>query len=280
MPVDAKQWLSDLLKDGGIEDDAARKVVEQLATNEKIAKRVQNDVGLQSEFNRKMNEISEQEKGVKGYWEQLDQWAKDKAAEYQQLQTSATKAGARAAALEAYVRQIGGDPNDASVGEKPATTTIQQDQSGQWVTKEQYRKDFETHAVNAGATMKDVGYLTGHHYKRFNEPLDWDALEKFAVDGKHTNLRAAYAAWIDPRAKEIDQQQRKTEIEAARAEGYAAAAAKAGMPTDTAGPGPTPSMFFTRPADPALPPNATEWERDQFFAQEFGRDAAAGAKPI
>jgi sulfur carrier protein ThiS len=282
MPVDAKQWLADLLKEAGVEDEGARTAIEKLAANEKVAKKVAVEVGLQSEFNRRMGELDKQQEASKQYWQDLDAWGKGKKAEFDKAVRTASHATARTAAYAAYLQSNGFDPEQVATGlpVAPGTGTVVKTEEGQWVSKAQYEKDLQTYAANVGTTMKDIGVLTGQHMHRFGgEPLDWDAFEEFMRKGNYTAPRAAYKDWIEPRVKEMEQTTRKAEIDAARAEGYAAAASKAGMPTDTNAPGPTPGMFFTRPAETGLPPNATEWERDQYFAREFERDALSAASP-
>lgn len=110
---------------------------------------------------------------------------------------------------------------------------------------------------------KSFSRISQDHMVRFKEPLDVDAVEKFALE-KGLPLDRAYNDYIAPRVEKARNEDIEARIKAAREEGAREARTRAGVPHDAKPSLPHP-LFDQKHVKAEELPNAERAAKDAFF---------------
>lgn len=230
-----KNAFEDLLE--SIPDEEDRKA---LATLGGKYKEVKDGVLRQSDYSRKMNDLSEEKKGVQADLEQLSNWrawrrdnwddttdttkeeraAQERISELNQeldLLKSAQESGMNFEEVQAYVdKQM----------EKRGTVTkdyLEKEFRGKLVDKEFYQKDVDqklnAYTANMGYIYEETTPMMFQHYKEFDEVLKPAEVLKYANEHGIKDLNKAYEAMVSPRRGEISKKVQEEAITKAREEG-------------------------------------------------------------
>jgi hypothetical protein len=89
-----------------------------------------------------------------------------------------------------------------------------------------------TFAERTAKVLKDAIKASQDHMKRFGEPLDVDACEKYAVE-HNLPPDMAYKEYIEPKAKEMETKAWEAKITAAKEEAIKDYASRNKLPIDT-----------------------------------------------
>lgn len=210
MAVDTKQYLEELLKEAGVSDDNVKQAVSNFFGNEKVAKRLGDDILRQQDYSRNMDSLKAEQKRTSDYYQSLVTWEAEEKARWD----------------AEHARNGNGNGNGNGA-------------TGEYLTKKdleaidkKYQDEMNRREGLQIALLKDGMRLASQHVHEFHEPLDTDALEKIAVDKKLT-LRAAYEDMVSGRRAEAQQSAFAAKLAAAREEGARDFASKHKIPVDT-----------------------------------------------
>lgn len=241
--MDAKEYLSNLLKTAGVAADKQQAV---LATfdDPTVLKALDDDLVKgrlrQDEFSRKMDELATKDK------KQQD-WYATTLKQYNDTVALENEYRAKIAAL-------GQDPNDPNLHNgRPLTNPV-----GEVLTKAQVEEMLAKRDGNVISIVKGAMKYATDHLHRFGQPLDPDALEKIAVE-KNLPLEQAYMQLIAPKLEEKQKADFDAAIARAREEGAKDFASKHKVPMDTQPK--EPHLIFDRQQDSTLPPAGPLRER-------------------
>ncbi len=120
--------------------------------------------------------------------------------------------------------------------------------------------------------LKEVPKVQLDYYRKFNEDLDMDAIEKLAISKHGGNVRAAYTEYIQPKLDTIREEKHKKELEAAREQGMKDALSRR-TPTDNRQREASP-LFSSAPKE--KDPNAAR----EAFLQAYDDDSLRANNPI
>lgn len=216
VPIDLKQYATELAKNAGVPDDQVQAFINVLG-NEKVSKELSDRMLAKDDYSRSMDGITaERRKNADWYANQL------KIAE--QNQKVVDEANAR---ILAYKEIYGELPDDGTPQRRAA--------NGQYLSKEDFDKAMKEELAKRDgqfiAVTKDAMYCSSDYLKRFNEVLDPTALEEFAVKSG-LPLKAAYTEFIKPRVDAATNASWDEKLKAAREEGRIEGS-KNKVPTDT-----------------------------------------------
>lgn len=222
--ADVKKYIEELAQAAGVSDDQKQAFLQAL-DNAKFAKAIDDGILRHDDYSRNMDTLrADKEKFEKektGY----SDWYKQSLAAFEKNKQVVAQ----------YEQQYG--PLDGSDPKLVASPTNA-------VTKEELQKAMDEYSGKAVFIAKKAAQVSVDYFKRFNEPLDMDAFEKFALE-KGLPIDAAYDAFIRPRVSELDQKNIDERIKAAKEEGLREGRSQSNLPVDTAPKAPHP--FFDRP---------------------------------
>lgn len=198
--MDAKQYAELLLQEAGVSDEAQRKAFLDVIGNEKAAKRLSEDVMMHADYARNMDKLRKQEQDNAAYYQKLLDWEKTAQQQLEQQQP--------------VIQQV-----------QPDLTKFQDELSKSWEKKLAERDGQFLGLLKVGMT------LASRHAVEFKEPLDTAAIEKIAVE-KQLPLAQAYDEYVAPRRAQAQAEQRKAELENAKAEAVRDFASTHKIPVD------------------------------------------------
>lgn len=201
--MNALEYAKQLAQSAGLDAEQEANFLKVVA-NEKISKSLEEGMMLRSDYSRNMDSLKAEQQKTTAYYADLLKW-KD---------TEQAKVDAALA--------------NAGNGDHAVVQPVQSD----FVSKKDMEAELARREGLTISLLKDGLKLATTHMWEFKEPLDTDALAKVAVERGMT-LSGAYAEMVGPRRAEIQAATRKTELEAARAEGAREFASKHKIPVDT-----------------------------------------------
>jgi choline dehydrogenase-like flavoprotein len=234
MAIDSKKYFEELMESAGVSDETAKQAILNFASNEKVSKRLSDDVLRQQDYSRNMDALTaEKNKWGNWYQEALTTFNKNERAMEQTLREKA--------AYEAMY----GPLNGQQTVQQPVIQPVQQD----FISK----KDFEAELTRReqqtlGLFQKGLNISTRHLYE-FKEPLDTDALVKSAVE-KQIPLEQAYEQMVAPRRTELAQKKYADDLAKAREDGARDFASKHKLPVDNRAR--EPHILLDRPEKPVV----------------------------
>lgn len=218
--ADLKQYWQELAKKAGLSDEKAKAVLDALG-DETVHKAFAEGFVPTSHYHSTLDkQKGEYEGQLKAANEKLtgyDKWYRETAQPaYTQYQQAFQN-------LKRYEELYGPIENNADA-RRAATAT--------GLTKEEVQKMLEQRDVAYASLSKDIAYATTDYLQRFKEPLDMDALEKYAIE-KNLPIRQAYKEFVNPKLEEARTTEFEAKLKAAREEGARDALSKHKLPVDT-----------------------------------------------
>jgi hypothetical protein len=202
--LDVKQYIEQLAQAAGLSDEEKAGIL-KVASNDKFAKSLSDDILRQQDYSRNMDAIKAQEKKNADYYAQLVAWEQQEQARI-------------AAALAGNGGQV---------------------VNGEYITKKEldeldnrYKKQALQQEQSFITIAKEMGRLSSQHAVEFREALDVDALEKIAIE-KQLPLRQAYTEMVAARRAEASTASRQAEIEKAKQDAVREYASTHHIPLDT-----------------------------------------------
>jgi hypothetical protein len=225
--MDLREYWKTLAQEAGISAEENEKVLKALSDAKNVESFNKEFVPrstFSSQLDRQRDDLR------KLYEDNYKQWYdRDVTPEISKRDQALAKAQAKLQAFETTYGRL----DDATETTDPSVVRTG---SGDYIS----RKDFEammdqrdkTFAERTARVLKDVVKSSQDHMKRFGEPLDVDAWEKFAVEN---NLPPdqAYAKFIEPRAKEFEEKALNARITREREEAVKDYASRNKLPIDT-----------------------------------------------
>lgn len=186
---ESKAYLTQLAKEAGLDEAATNAIVSGLG-NEKFAKGIQDGLSRHDEMSSAMdkarNQVTEWEKKVNQYDEWYNKTALPAVNEATQLRESLSK-------YETTYGKLSDGPTAA-----PANPDWQKT----------FDKKVQDIGLSAIQVAKQISWASADYMKKFNDVLDPDELEKFAVS-RGLTPKAAYQEMIQPKLQALEQKARE-----------------------------------------------------------------------
>jgi hypothetical protein len=196
MAVDPKQYLDELLRDAGVAaDDPKRQAIFDVFSNEKVSKKLADDVMRQSDYSRAQDELRTKTQRNEAFYADM-----------------LTKTDANQKVLNEWAAKVKqyeteyGALDDNGNGQRQVVQSVQTD----FISRKDYDAEKQRTEANFIGILKTGLKIASQHMYEFKEPLDVDALEKVAVE-KNVSLQQAYDQWVGPRR--IEQQKAQFDAE-------------------------------------------------------------------
>jgi len=141
-------------------------------------------------------------------------WEKTAVPEFQQVSAERDELKARLAKLEA-----------AWAGKEPDELKEPPGNHGNWKPEEFERKL----ATATSSVLKSALGIGFKHYKRFGSEPDYNAMEQLMAEGKASSIEDAYRVWSQPMQDELDEKNKKDEIDRRVKEAIQAERSKLGI---------------------------------------------------
>lgn len=227
---DITSYWQKLAKEQGLSEKAVASVLEVLS-DEAAGKAFAQAFVPQSDYSRDLDKTRDEWKGkadaAAAEKAKYDEW-------YEKTAKPAYEHNIKVAdKLKQYENEFGALNGEPPVNKTPADV----------VTKAEFEEAIARMSGNTARVMKDVSSISFDHYKRFNEPMDVEALEKFAVEN-NLPIRLAYDKMIEPKVRERETAEWEAKLKAAKEEGARDFASRNRVPVETAPAEPHP--FFDR----------------------------------
>jgi len=223
---EAKKHFQTLAENAGLSKEQQEAVLKAM-DNDRFRTDVSNGYKRQEDYSREMD-------GLRGEKERLKTWyEKEELPKYQRYQQSLER-------LEAYQTKYGelDDPQGLNNGDRDRGNGGGGNGNGNtgYMSKEAVSKYVEEQLRardGAYVGLTKTAVRIGHDYvRRFNEPLDVDAVEKIALE-RGLPLDQAYDVYVAPKEREAMEKRHKDEIEKAKQEAVRDYQSRHQLPVDT-----------------------------------------------
>ncbi len=215
---DITKYWQKLAKEQGLSEKAVSAVLEVLS-DEQAGKAFAQAFVPQSDYSRDLDKVRDE-------WKPKAETAQAELQKYNEWYEKTAKPAYEhnvkvADKLKQYEDQFGA--LDGSTVNKPPADVV---------TKQDLEELAARMSGNTARVLKDVTTVTLDHYKRFGEPMDVDALEKFAVE-KGLPIRAAYDQMIQPKLRERETAEWEAKVKTAKEEAVREYASQHHIPVDS-----------------------------------------------
>lgn len=225
MPVDFKQYVEALAQEAGADDDTKQALL-KLSANDKVAKRLSDDLMRHDEFSREMDKLRRVE-------DQHKTWYADQLKTADRNQQAVDNANA---AVQKYVQLYGDLPPGTVLDTRG---NLRETATGDVVTKKELKELMEQKDAQTIALLQGVGEITADYVTRFNKKPDFEAIKKIAIE-KGLTLSKAYDEYISPEVDTRRKADTEAEIKRRVDEGIKEAMSRHQIPVDTAPRSPAP----------------------------------------
>lgn len=246
MAIDVKKYLQDMAKEAGIADDKLQAALEVFG-NEKVSKSFESRMLAQDDYSRNMDAVTKRNTELNRWYEDQVKLAQENDAVVKRSQATVAKY------LETY-----GELPDGTPG--AGTAAGRREQVGDWVSKKEYEEALANQGRQALSITKTAMWASADYLKRFNEVLDPDELEKFALSSG-LPLKAAYEKYVEPKVQLQQSTSFEEKLKRAKEEGLQEGLSRSGVPVDNHQREPHP-FFDRKPLDKA--PQTDREARDNF----------------
>lgn len=205
-------------------------VLSQSLANEKVSKYLEEATMMRADYSRSQDALAKEKGEMQRWYQTAAEQFSVAEAWFKQQQDTLTRYREQYGDLD----NAGGDRGARPNGAPPA---------GEYMSKKDYEAAVSNLQQQTLYVIKEATRAAADYYHRFKEPLDVDALEKYAIEHK-LPLAEAYKSYIAPKLSETERTQWEAKVKAAREEGERDALSKAGIPAPAVSSSPHP--FFDR----------------------------------
>jgi hypothetical protein len=238
--MNAREYWQQFAKESGLPEDQV-KALDAAFANEKVA----NAFVPRPEYSRSLNE--EQKK----YNELVEKNQTYYMTEAQRAAENQRKVDEALGAAQRY-RDLYGELDPAQ--HRPVVSPTDM---SKYVSAEDYQKELKRIEGQSLYVIKEAVKASQDHFAKFGEPLDIDALEKYAVE-RNLPIDRAYKDMIQPRLEEKQNVGFAEKLKAAREEGAREALSRVNVPIDTRPRESTPFQAYIAASKDTARPSALE----------------------
>lgn len=254
MATDWKKYWQELAAKKGIPAEKVQAIAEVLG-DEAVAGAFSEGFKTLPDYSRDLDKVRDEWKPKAEKADQWEKWYNEQGKPAYETNLAGIKA------LQKYQELYGALPEgDVAPSPKP------NGQVSNGLTKEELTKALQEQAASFVALTKQATRISAQHLSEWKEPLDFDQLEKFAVEGRYADLNQAYKDFIEPRRTERQQKEFDDKLKQRYEEGLREGRSRAEVPGSGGGEPSEPHPFFDRkqPAEKLSPSQAEEAARASF----------------
>lgn len=272
MAIDLKEYFASLAKDGGWDDATQQTVLKAIADNEKVSKKLGDELMTRPDYSRSMDELRKQTEAFEQQKTAWQEWYKTADSAVRQQQAEAVQAKA---ALNAY-KETFGDLTGGTVDPKNGNGTAPAFDPAQLQT--QMTQQFQALQQQLLGTVVETAKVQGDYFQTFNRPMspaEVDELTKLATS-QGRPLSDVYREYVAPKLQEKQKAEWEAETTRRTNEAVKDALSKHQIPVDAAPKGTSSFLSKVQESQKTATNPRTESERRASFVEAWNSGAATG----